>query len=645
MIPEFDGSPNKLQEFLSATTYAVEHIDPLDEVTLLGTVLCTKLKGRAMLDFQTRKIQDFAQLKQELEVCYASKKSTTHLQIEFNTLKQKNGESARTYRLRADKIAMELYESMMEGRYHTVNNKRTIMEIIQQQALENFQIGLQDEIKTIVRSRGYATLQEAIAAASAEEKVKGLSATGTPSKINFTPTYKQGNQTTVKCQKCGKTGHYGRDCRTSRYANRFSLPKPDRQPHVNTINKYCNYCKKSGHDREECWLLHGRPNRDQSSRTKQYNSRPENKNRKNSEQGKKKFNSAQSSDEEERNERKSHRPAIEYQVSHFKNTPHIQTGLDLVTLPMREAKREKINLLFDTGAAISLIKVKHLKGETLIKEEKITLTGVTGHKICTIGKFKATITLEKRRIKHTMYVVKDDFPIEYDGILGVDFLRKHQATCNYKTKQLKVGQHILKLYPYLKVTLKPRSETIIQVATDKNTIGVIKAEETIPGIFIGNCLVEPTNYICAASILNTTDNIIEMLMPQDFSDVMHIEGEPLTCTDTVAHKIATQADSSPVNVRPYRLPEKHKEEVNRQVREMLKNKIIRPSMSQWNAPLLVVPKKADASGKPKLRVVVDFRKLNDLTIGDSFPLPNITDILDQLGNAKYFTTLDLASGY
>ena len=43
--------------------------------------------------------------------------------------------------------------------------------------------------------------------------------------------------------------------------------------------------------------------------------------------------------------------------------------------------------------------------------------------------------------------------------------------------------------------------------------------------------------------------------------------------------------------------------------------------------------------------MIDFRKLNDLTIGDSFPLPNITEILDQLGNAKYFSTLDLASGY
>jgi len=113
----------------------------------------------------------------------------------------------------------------------------------------------------------------------------------------------------------------------------------------------------------------------------------------------------------------------------------------------------------------------------------------------------------------------------------------------------------------------------------------------------------------------------------------------------VVHEINTRADTASMNVRPYHLLEKHKTEVNRQIQEMLRDKIIRTSVSQWNASLLVVLKKADAFGKPKLRVVVDFRKLNDLTIGDSFPLPNITEILDQLGNAKYFTTLDLASRY
>ena len=53
----------------------------------------------------------------------------------------------------------------------------------------------------------------------------------------------------------------------------------------------------------------------------------------------------------------------------------------------------------------------------------------------------------------------------------------------------------------------------------------------------------------------------------------------------------------------------------------------------------------DASGKQKWRVVVDYRKINDKSISDRYPIPNITDILDRLGRAQYFSTLDLASGF
>ena len=60
---------------------------------------------------------------------------------------------------------------------------------------------------------------------------------------------------------------------------------------------------------------------------------------------------------------------------------------------------------------------------------------------------------------------------------------------------------------------------------------------------------------------------------------------------------------------------------------------------------MLVPKKADASGERKFRLVVDYWKLNEKTVGNAYPLLDITEILDQLGQAKYFSCLDLAMGY
>jgi hypothetical protein len=78
---------------------------------------------------------------------------------------------------------------------------------------------------------------------------------------------------------------------------------------------------------------------------------------------------------------------------------------------------------------------------------------------------------------------------------------------------------------------------------------------------------------------------------------------------------------------------------------MLSGGVIQHSSSPRNSPILVVPKKLDSSGKRKWRVVVDFRKLNDVTVGDSFPIPVISDVLDSLGKTKYFSTVDCASGF
>ena len=80
------------------------------------------------------------------------------------------------------------------------------------------------------------------------------------------------------------------------------------------------------------------------------------------------------------------------------------------------------------------------------------------------------------------------------------------------------------------------------------------------------------------------------------------------------------------------------------MKQLLEEGIIVKSDSVWNTPILVVPKKAGPDGNRKWRMVVDFRKLNEKTIGDAYPLPDITEILDQLGQSKYFMCLDMVMG-
>ncbi|XP_070159225.1 uncharacterized protein [Polyergus mexicanus] len=520
MIPEFDGtSRHKLQEFLNACKYAVQNINPADEESLIQAILFTKLKGKAMQDFETRDIQTFDELKQQLETCYQSKQSTTHLQIEFNSLKQKPNETAYAFGQRVDLLAMKLYDSMIEGQEHSALSKRTIQQTIQAQALINFQIGLHDELQVLVRAQRYTTLQEAITGASAEEKLRPGTArtSGFANKNKTEFSYSRNSRSSnSQCFKCGKNGHFGRDCRSSRYA----LPKPEKPSRINAINKYCSHCKRTGHSRDECWSLKGKPknNTNKLKVGNQQKTRDENiRDRKKPRQQNRNADSASSSSEDEQEEarKRQPRPASEYRVTHIKDMPRAKkkTDLLLITLPMRQAKDGKIQMLYDSGSTISLIKLKQLKDDTLIHEGKIALTGITGHKIHTIGKMYATIKMDNHKVKHAFYVVRDDIPIEYEGIIGIDFLRQHSVSCDYNQNQLKIGDAVLRFHTFNKTILKPRSETIVKAITKQNRIGIVRAEETAPGIYLGNCLVEPKDYTCPVSIINTTDTEVEIQTP------------------------------------------------------------------------------------------------------------------------------------
>jgi len=85
----------------------------------------------------------------------------------------------------------------------------------------------------------------------------------------------------------------------------------------------------------------------------------------------------------------------------------------------------------------------------------------------------------------------------------------------------------------------------------------------------------------------------------DYQDIFRLPGEVLSTTTAVKHEIKLEPGTEPVNARPYRLPESHKQEVRRQIEELKRGRVITDKNSAWNSPLLVVPKKPDARGEKK----------------------------------------------
>lgn len=355
----------------------------------------------------------------------------------------------------------------------------------------------------------------------------------------------------------------------------------------------------------------------------------------------------------------------------------------------------KVNSLHDeTIVNFSSIEVKG------ITSEPIKTLGIVTLEI-------ETPEIQNKPYHITFHIVPSNFPISQDGIIGNNFLKQTNAVIDYGRSQgtfiLKETPVSIKFQTAnVNIVIPPRVEKIVKygpVSIQEESIALFNSDKlSKSGLFVSNSIVKPQNGFVFLSILNsnsfpisidndlevkftaindysvysltespfnsTVENRLSILekqmdlnhlnaeerqaiieMCRDYNHLFYVGGDKLSATDAVTHQINTDPAKPPVNIRPYRLAQIHKTEIKEQVDKMISEGIVCPSASPWNSPLLVVPKKSDSEGQKKWRVVVDFRKLNENTIPDAYPLPNIEDILGQLGNSKYFSTLDLANGF
>ena len=281
-----------------------------------------------------------------------------------------------------------------------------------------------------------------------------------------------------------------------------------------------------------------------------------------------------------------------------------------------------------------------------------------------------------------------------------------EGTLTFRGKELKCNTQtdkgsVFKIAVQELVCIPPRCEMIIegkvdQSLNDKNLlIEGTKSELQQSGLLVARCLVKPQDSIVPLRVMNlgnetlhihkgTSATVAELepniinesnefasLPERDTNFASYMKPLWETCTknltpdqqieaaallhkhldvfarskadmgrtDIVLHKVET-GNARPIKQQPRRVPLHKRDAAISEVQKMLESGVIEPSSSPWSSPVVLVTKK-DGS----IRYCIDYRKLNAVTQKDSYPLPRIVDSLDALRGSKWFSCLDLASGY
>lgn len=290
-----------------------------------------------------------------------------------------------------------------------------------------------------------------------------------------------------------------------------------------------------------------------------------------------------------------------------------------------------IKFLIDSGAEECFVDTKCVQQKHLPHEKKITPDIV---KLANGEVQDSTWWMPKAKLAIGSYRDSETFHITtlqgYDAILGKRWLARINPNIDWETN-------------VLSFTYKGRVHTLnrrpsnVYVTTEAKPLLLSAAE-------LKRAVKDKLSMILCH--LKNISNSIESREVLDLSDILHkyehtfgtpVEKPPHRAVD---HEIELEPGKIPPCRGLYRMSEAELAELRKQLEELLAKGYIRPSVSPFGAPVLFVRKKTG-----ELRLCVDYRMLNRITVKNRYPLPRIDDLLDRLNGAKYFSKLDLASGY
>ncbi|GJY01353.1 putative reverse transcriptase domain-containing protein [Tanacetum coccineum] len=289
------------------------------------------------------------------------------------------------------------------------------------------------------------------------------------------------------------------------------------------------------------------------------------------------------------------------------------------------------SILFDTGADRSFVSTQF---STLINITPTTLdhgynVELADGRIIWVNTVLLGCTLNF--LNHPFHV--DLMPVEmgtYDIIIGMDWLTKYQAIidCAKKIIRIPFGSEILIFHG---------DGSRNKRGTRLNIISCTKAQKYV----LQGCHV----FLAHITIKETGDKskkkqLQDVPIVKNFPEVFPEDLPGLPPTRQVEFHIDLVPGAAPVARAPYRLAPSEMKELADQLQELSNKGFIRPSSSPWGAPVLFVKKK-DGS----LRMCIDYRELNKLTVKNRYPLPRIDDLFDQLQGSSVYSKIDLRSGY